>query len=85
MSKLKHWARIKRERKGVDEKKDEKIEEEREVEMRGFSGGEILKGRYPLVWWKVRCYECGGLGHRKRDHREIDKKRKIGKDKIEKK
>jgi len=36
------------------EKKNEKMEEEREVEMRGFSGGEILKVRYPLVWWKVR-------------------------------
>ena len=38
-----------------DEDKKEKIEEkteieeEREIEMRGFSGGEILKGRYPLV------------------------------------
>ena len=40
----------------------EKIEVEREVEMQGFSGGEILKGRYPLAWQKVRCYECGGLG-----------------------
>ena len=31
-------------------KKEEKIEiEEREVEMQGFSGGEILKGRYPLA------------------------------------
>jgi len=39
----------KEKRKGVDEKKDEKIE----VEMRGFSRGEILKGRYPLAWWKV--------------------------------
>ena len=57
---------------------------EREVEMRGFSGGEILKGRYPLVWWKVRCYECGGLGHRRRDHGEI-RKEKIEKDEIEKK
>jgi len=54
------------------DKKDEKTEmREIEVEMRGFSRGEILKGRYPLVWWKVRCYECGGLGHRKRDHREM--------------
>jgi len=35
------------------EEKDEKKEEEREVEMRGFSRGEILKGRYPLVWRKV--------------------------------
>ena len=58
----------------------EKIEVEREVEMRGFSGGEILKGRYPLAWWKMRCYECGGLGHRKRDHGKIEKR----KDKIEK-
>ena len=41
----------KREKK-VDNEKDGKteIEEEREVEIRGFSGGEILKGRYPLVW-----------------------------------
>ena len=39
----------KEKRKGVTEKKDEKIEEEREVEMQGFSRGEILKGRYPLV------------------------------------
>ena len=39
----------KEKRKEVDEKKDEKIEEEREIEMRGFSRGEILKGRYPLV------------------------------------
>ena len=65
------------------EEKDEKIEEEREVEIRGFSGGEILKGRYPLAWWKVRCYECGGLGHRKRDHREKEKD-KIGDKKINK-
>jgi len=91
----------KEKKKEVDEKKKEieveekkEMEEEREVEMRGFSGGEILKGRYPLVWWKVRCYECGGLGHRRKDHREmkrdriekdkkIDKKGKIGKDEIE--
>ena len=65
-----------------EEKKEEKIEVEREVEMRGFSGGEILKGRYPLVWWKVRCYECGGLGHRKKDHRET-KTMKKEKEKIE--
>jgi len=44
----------KKERKGKkdSEKKEEKIEkvrEEREVEMRGFSRGEILKRRYPLV------------------------------------
>jgi len=31
------------------EKREEKIEKEREIEMQGFSGGEILKGRYPLV------------------------------------
>ena len=43
--------------KDKKEKKEEKIddekieiEEEREVEMRGFSGGEILKGKYPLAW-----------------------------------
>jgi len=79
----------KEKRKGVEEKKDDKIEEEREVEMRDFSRGEILKGRYPLVWWKVQCYECGGLGHRKRDHGEMkrnriekDKKKNIGKEKI---
>jgi len=40
----------KKEKKREVEKKDEKIEEEREVEMQGFSGGEILKRRYPLVW-----------------------------------
>jgi len=48
----------KKEKRVVEEKKEEKIEEkkeskeieEREVEMRGFSGGEILKRRYPLVW-----------------------------------
>jgi len=66
------------------EKREEKIEKEREVEMRGFSGGEILKGKYPLVWWKVRCYECGGLGHRKRDHGKIGEMKKMKKDKIEK-
>jgi len=74
----------KKKEKKVDNEKEKKIEkmiekeekteiEEREVEMRGFSGGEILKGRYPLAWWKMWCYECGGLGHRKRDHREIGK------------
>ena len=78
----------KEKKKGVDEKKKE-IEEERELEMQSFSRGEILKGRYPLVWWKVQCYECGGLGHRKRDHRKIKIKprgqeiKKIKKDKIE--
>ena len=68
------------------EEKEEKIEiEEREVEMQGFSGGEILKRRYPLAWQKVRCYECGGLGHRKKDHDEMkrDKKKDIVKDEIE--
>ena len=60
-----------------------KIEIEREVEMQGFSGGEILKRRYTLVWQKVRCYECGGLGHRKRDHKETKRKKdKIQRDKI---
>jgi len=57
--------------KTIEKEEKKEIEEEREVEMRGFSGGEILKGRYPLVWWKVRCYECGGLGHRRRDYGEI--------------
>ena len=64
-----------RKEKKIDDEKEE-IEEEKKVEMRGFSGGEILKGRYPLVWWKVRCYECGGLGHRKRDHRERKEKKR---------
>jgi len=68
----------KKKEKKVDDEKEEikkeiEIEREVEVEMRGFSGGEILKGRYPLAWWKVQCYECGGLGHRKRDHCEIKK------------
>jgi len=49
----------KKEKKIEEEGKEEKvekvekmkeIEEEREVEMRGFSRGEILKRRYPLVW-----------------------------------
>ena len=76
----------KEERKMEKEEKIEKVREEREVEMRGFSGGEILKGRYPLAWQKVWCYECGGLGHRKRDHGEMKmmKKDKKEKDKIEK-
>jgi len=39
---------------------------------------------YPLVWQKVWCYKCGGLGHRKRDHREIGKD-KMEKDKIRRK
>jgi len=31
--------------------KVEKIEiKEKEVEMQGFSRGEILRGRYPLAW-----------------------------------
>ena len=42
--------------------------------MRGFSGGEILRGRYPLVWQKVLCYKCGGIGHKRSDHREKTKK-----------
>ena len=51
--------------------------------MQGFSRGEILKGRYPLAWWKVRCYECGGLGHKKKDHGEMKKMKRdeIGEDK----
>ena len=77
----------KKEKRIDDEKKMEdkerEIEAETEIEIRGFSGGEILKGRYPLVWRQVRCYECGGLGYRKRDHREIKKMKRdeIGKDK----
>jgi len=74
-----------------EKKEEEKIEkkiEEREVEMRGFSRGEILRGRYPLAWQKVLCYECGGLGHKRSDHREkmkkIEEKPEIKKDKIEK-
>jgi len=46
----------KKEKKIDDEKEKIEIEikgkkeiEEKEVEMRGFSRGEILKGRYPLV------------------------------------
>ena len=43
----------KKEKRIDDEKKMEdkerEIEAEKEIEMRGFSGGEILKGRYPLV------------------------------------
>ena len=37
--------------KDKKEKKEEKIEieAEKEIELRGFSGGEILKGRYSLV------------------------------------
>jgi len=49
--------RKKKKTKEKVEKKEEKIEEEKEIEMQGFSGGEILKGRYPLVWWKV--WRCG--------------------------
>ena len=50
--------------------------------MRGFSRGEILKGRYPLAWRKVQCYECGGIGHKRSDHREKTKeveKKELGK------
>ena len=32
-----------------------------------------MKGRYPLAWWKMRCYDCGGVGHRRRDHRKMKK------------
>ena len=77
----------KEKKKGVDEKKKE-IKEEREVEMQGFSRGEILKGRYPLAWWKVQCYEYGGLGHRKRDYGEtkkIEEDKKKDKKEIKKK
>jgi len=80
------------EKKKVIEKEEKTEIEEREVEMRGFSGGEILKGRYPLVGWKVRCYECGGLGHRRKDHGEMKKikkdkreRDKIGRNKIRRK
>ena len=62
----------KKEKKIDDEK--EKIEKKKEVEIRGFSRGEILRGRYPLAWRKVWCHECGGLGYKKRDHREKMKK-----------
>ena len=76
----------KKKEKKVDDKK-EKRKKEREVEIQGFFRGEILKGRYPLAWRKVRCYECGGLGHRKKDHREKKKKKieteKKERDKIE--
>ena len=68
-----------------EKKIEEKIEVEREVELRGFSGGEILKGRYPLVWRQVRCYECGGVGHRKRDHGEMKKIDREGDRKIRRK
>jgi len=76
---------VEKKEKKKDDKKEEiekEIEAEREVEMRGFSGGEILKGRYPLVWRKVQCYECGGLGHRRRDHGD-KRKDKIEKEKKE--
>ena len=48
-----------------------------------------MKRKYPLVWWKVQCYECRGLGHKRSDHREKTKKiekkelEKIKKDEIE--
>jgi len=38
-----------KEEKAEKVEKTKEIEEEREVEMQGFSGGEILKRRYPLV------------------------------------
>jgi len=41
--------KVKKEKRKIKEKK-EKIEEEREIKMQGFSGGEILRGRYSLVW-----------------------------------
>ena len=50
--------------------------------MRGFSGGEILRGRYPLAWQKMLCYKCGGIGYKRSDHRE--KKKEKMKDKTEK-
>ena len=65
------------------EDKEEKIEEEREVEMQGFSRGEILRGRYPLAWWKVLCYECGGIGHKRSDYRKKIEKKIEEKDKRE--
>ena len=51
--KEKEEKREKKEKTRKIEEKEKKIEEEREVEMRGFSGEEILRGRYSLVWWKV--------------------------------
>jgi len=42
--------KIKEEKREKTREVEEKIaKEEKEVEMQGFSGGEILKGRYPLV------------------------------------
>ena len=76
----------KKEKKEVEEKKEEKMIEKEEkteiekIEMRGFSRGEILRGRYSLEEWKGWCYECGGVGHRKRDHEKIKKDKKIEKD-----
>ena len=45
-------------------KKVKEIKVEKEVEMQGFSGGEILRGRYPLAWQMKLCYEYGGIGHK---------------------
>jgi len=42
-----------------------------------------LKGRYPLAWRKMRCYECGGIGHKRSHHREKTEKKELEK-KLEK-
>ena len=77
--KIKKKMKMKKEKIEKKEKtredKKEKIKGEREVEMQGFSRGEILRGRYPLAWWKVLCYECGEIGHKRSDYRKkIEKK-----------
>ena len=96
--KIKKKMKMKKEKIEKKEKtredKKEKIEGEREVEMQCFSRGEILRGRYPLAWWKVLCYECGGIGYKRSDYRKkIEKKeekieekdkREIDKEKIKK-
>ena len=55
-----------------EEKKVEKREQEMKEEKRkrGFSRREILRGRYSLVWQKVWCYKCGGIGQMAKDHLE---------------
>jgi len=84
--------KTKKKKRKIKVEKKEKVREEREIEIRGFSGGEILKERYPLVWRKVQYYECRGLGHKRSDYREktkevekkeLEKKQEVEKDKIE--
>jgi len=58
------------------EKRRQEAPQQQEKKERSFSGGEILRGRYPLVWQKKQCYKCEDLGHKKRDHREIEKQTK---------